>query len=86
MPAGCPATLDDALRILLAVPAALLASSSADGAAGSVALGLVRRALHRTDAEGMRDLSAYCLRYQAQALGYLLLLTARYPTLYAVPA
>ncbi len=30
---------------------------------------------------GFRDLSAYCLRYQAQMFGYLLLLTDRYPTL-----
>ena len=30
---------------------------------------------------GFRDLSAYCLRYQAQTYGYLLLLTDRYPTL-----
>ena len=30
---------------------------------------------------GMRDLMAYCLRYQAQVYGYLLLLTDRYPTL-----
>jgi hypothetical protein len=30
---------------------------------------------------GFRDLSAYCLRYQAQMFGYLLLLTDRYPAL-----
>ena len=30
---------------------------------------------------GFRDLSAYCLRYQAQMFGYLFLLTDRYPTL-----
>jgi 2-(1,2-epoxy-1,2-dihydrophenyl)acetyl-CoA isomerase len=30
---------------------------------------------------GMRDLSAYCLRYQAQTYGYLLLVTERYPSL-----
>jgi len=30
---------------------------------------------------GMRDLMAYCLRYTAQTLAYLLLLTDRYPTL-----
>jgi amino acid transporter len=32
---------------------------------------------------GMRDLTAYALRYQAQTIGYLVLLTSRYPTLYA---
>ena len=31
--------------------------------------------------KGFRDLSAYCLRYQAQTYGYLLLLTDRYPAL-----
>jgi 2-(1,2-epoxy-1,2-dihydrophenyl)acetyl-CoA isomerase len=30
---------------------------------------------------GMRDLMAYCLRYQAQTYAYLFLLTSRYPTL-----
>ena len=29
---------------------------------------------------GMRDLEVYCLRYQAQTYGYLLLLTQRYPS------
>jgi 2-(1,2-epoxy-1,2-dihydrophenyl)acetyl-CoA isomerase len=31
--------------------------------------------------KGFRDLSAYCLRFQAQTFGYLFLLTDRYPTL-----
>ena len=31
--------------------------------------------------KGFRDLSAYCLRFQAQTFGYLLLLTDAYPTL-----
>jgi hypothetical protein len=30
---------------------------------------------------GMRDLMAYCLRYQAQTYAYLVLLTSRYPSL-----
>jgi hypothetical protein len=29
---------------------------------------------------GMRDLSAYCLRYEAQTFGYLMILTDRYPS------
>ena len=33
---------------------------------------------------GMRDLMAYCLRYQTQTYAYLLLLTDRYPTLASV--
>jgi hypothetical protein len=35
---------------------------------------------------GFRDLSAYCLRFAAQTLAYLLLLTDRYPTLASGPA
>ena len=31
--------------------------------------------------KGFRDLSAYCLRFQAQTFGYLLLVTDKYPTL-----
>jgi hypothetical protein len=31
--------------------------------------------------KGMRDLTAYCLRYQAQTYAYLFLLTSRYPSL-----
>jgi hypothetical protein len=31
--------------------------------------------------KGMRDLMAYCLRYQAQTYAYLFLLTSRYPSL-----
>jgi hypothetical protein len=31
--------------------------------------------------EGMRNLGAYCLRYQQQTLGYIFLLTDRYPSL-----
>lgn len=30
--------------------------------------------------KGMRDLSAYCLRYEAQTYGYLMILTDRYPS------
>lgn len=30
--------------------------------------------------EGMRNLEVYCLRYQAQTYGYVLLLTGRYPS------
>lgn len=34
--------------------------------------------------KGMRDISAYCLRFQGQMLGYLTLVTSRYPTLNAL--
>lgn len=67
-------------RLLLAIPAWIVAS----------VLGLVLRviailgwfaclALGRMP-EGMRNLGSYCLRYEAQTYGYTLLLTGRYPS------
>jgi hypothetical protein len=35
--------------------------------------------------KGLRDLGAYCIRYHAQTLGYLLFLTDRYPSLASNP-
>lgn len=35
--------------------------------------------------KGMRDLSAYCLRYEAQTAGYLMVLTSRYPSFSGTP-
>jgi len=69
------------LRIVLALPAFVLAYVLAIvleivaivGWFAALALGRMPR--------GMRDLMAYCLRYQAQTYAYLLLLTSRYPTL-----
>jgi hypothetical protein len=68
-------------RVLLAIPAYLLMYVlgvvlevvSAIGWFAALALGRMPR--------GMRDLMAYCLRYQAQTYAYLLLLTSRYPSL-----
>jgi hypothetical protein len=67
-------------RLLLAIPAWIVAS----------VLGTVLRviavfgwfaclALGRMP-EGMRNLGSYCLRYEAQTYGYTFLLTARYPS------
>jgi hypothetical protein len=67
-------------RLLLALPASLVAG----------VLGLVLRVvavlgwfaclvLGRMP-EGMRNLGSYCLRYEAQTYGYTLLLTDRYPS------
>ncbi len=36
--------------------------------------------------EGMRNLSAFCLRYQTQTYGYAMLLTPRYPSLSSGPS
>jgi hypothetical protein len=35
--------------------------------------------------KGMRDLSAYCLRYEAQMSAYLMILTSRYPSFSGTP-
>jgi 2-(1,2-epoxy-1,2-dihydrophenyl)acetyl-CoA isomerase len=69
------------LRIVLVLPAYVLMTVlqyvlvivSLLGAVYALALGRYPR--------GIRDLSAYALRYTAQTWGYLLLLTDRYPTL-----
>ena len=69
------------LRLILAIPAYVL----------MVVFGIVLQvvaviawfaclALGRCP-RGMRDLMAYCLRYQAQTYAYLFLLTSRYPSL-----
>jgi Domain of unknown function (DUF4389) len=69
------------LRLPLAVPALVLASVfgvvrwSAGVAAWFVAL-----ALGRTTS-GLRELGGFCLRYTAEALAYVLLLTPAYPRL-----
>ncbi len=68
-------------RLILAIPAYLLMYVlgvvlqivAVIGWFAAVALGRTPR--------GMRDLMAYCLRYQAQTYAYLLLLTNRYPSL-----
>jgi 2-(1,2-epoxy-1,2-dihydrophenyl)acetyl-CoA isomerase len=69
------------LRVVLVLPAYVLAyvlSTVLEVLA--IVAWLVALALGRVP-QGLRDLMAYCLRYQLQATGYLYLLTARYPTL-----
>ena len=80
-PPGAQPRWKTLLRIVLVVPAYVLmtvlqyvlAIVSFLGAVYALALGRYPR--------GIRDLSAYALRYTAQTWGYLLLLTDRYPTL-----
>jgi Domain of unknown function (DUF4389) len=72
-----------AFRIIIAIPALIL-----NWVFGQVVqiVGLlawfVALALGRTP-RGMENLGLYCLRYQAQTWGYLLILTDRYPSLAA---
>lgn len=71
------------LRLLLAIPALVLASVlSVVGAIVAIIGWFAALAAGRMP-KGLRDLGAYCLRYQAQTYGYLLLLTDRYPSLAA---
>jgi hypothetical protein len=68
-------------RGLLVFPALALAGVLGY-ALGLVALGGWFYALrHGRISEGMRDLMAYCLRFQQRTMGYYLLLTSRYPSL-----
>jgi hypothetical protein len=74
-----------AFRLVLAVPALVLAYVFGTMLLVVALVGwFVSLAIGRMP-KGMRDLSAYCLRYRAQTLAYVILLTSRYPTLYAVP-
>ena len=67
-------------RLILAIPAAIVANVL-QNVAGIVAILAWFYALFTGDAnKGMRDLQAYCLRYEAQTHAYVLLLTQRYPS------
>lgn len=66
-------------RIVLALPALLLASAFAIVALVAAALGWFAALATGRMPGGLRDLGAAALRYEAQAAGYLLLLTPRYP-------
>lgn len=72
-----------AFRIVLAIPALILnwVFSQVVQIVGILAW-LVAIVLGRTP-RGMENLGLYCLRYQAQTWGYLLILTDRYPSLAA---
>ncbi len=67
-------------RLILAIPAAIV-TNVLQNVGGIVAILAWFYALFTGKAnKGMRDLQAYCLRYQAQTHAYLLLLTQRYPS------
>lgn len=68
-------------RPLLAAPALVLASAlRVVLTLSSIAAWFAGLALGRTTA-GLQELGMFCLRYELETLGYLLLLTARYPRL-----
>ena len=69
------------LRLPLAIPAfVLLIVLGTVLEVAAIIAWVIALALGRVP-KGMRDLMAYCLRYNAQTYAYLLLLTDRYPTL-----
>jgi hypothetical protein len=68
-------------RLILAIPALILANVLGQVMEVIAFLGwFVCLAIGRMP-RGMRDLSAFCLRFQQQTYGYVLLLTQRYPSL-----
>jgi 2-(1,2-epoxy-1,2-dihydrophenyl)acetyl-CoA isomerase len=70
-----------AFRILLVIPAYVFATVLGYVLLIVAFLGSFYALATGRYPRGFRDLSAYCLRYQAQMFGYLLLLTDRYPAL-----
>lgn len=70
-----------AVRIVLVLPAYVLATVLGYVLFVVAFLGALYALATGRYPRGFRDLSAYCIRYQAQTYAYLLLLTDRYPTL-----
>jgi 2-(1,2-epoxy-1,2-dihydrophenyl)acetyl-CoA isomerase len=70
-----------ALRILLVIPAYVFSTVLSYVMYVVVILGWFAALAVGRQPRGLRDLTAYWLRYQSQTWGYLLLLTDRYPTL-----
>jgi hypothetical protein len=72
-------------RIILAIPALIVADALLNVTHIIGFLGwFVCLAIGRMP-KGMRDLSAYCLRYALQTYGYVCLLTSRYPSFTGSP-
>jgi 2-(1,2-epoxy-1,2-dihydrophenyl)acetyl-CoA isomerase len=74
------------LRIVLVLPSYVLATVLSYVLYVVAFLGAIYALATGRYPRGFRDLSAYCLRYQAQMFGYLLLLTDHYPALAGTPA
>jgi 2-(1,2-epoxy-1,2-dihydrophenyl)acetyl-CoA isomerase len=70
-----------ALRIVLGIPAYVFMTVLGYVLFIAAFLGAFFAVATARYPRGFRDFSAYCLRFQAQTFGYLLLLTDRYPTL-----
>jgi len=72
-------------RILLAIPALILASVFRTVNEVVAFLGWFYALFTGRMNQGMRDLSAWLLRYEMQTYGYVFLLTDRYPSLAGAP-
>jgi hypothetical protein len=79
-----PATAQNRLtilfRLILAIPATIVMNVLQNVAWIVAFLGWFYALVTGRMSKGMRDLLAYCVRYQAQTWGYMLLLTQRYPS------
>jgi 2-(1,2-epoxy-1,2-dihydrophenyl)acetyl-CoA isomerase len=84
-PPAPQARLKTLLRIVLVLPAYVLATVFTYVLYVVAFLGALYALATGRYPRGCRDLGAYCLRYQAQMFGYLFLLTDRYPSLAAGP-
>jgi hypothetical protein len=71
-------------RLVLALPALIVAGALQNALVVVAVLGWIAALVTARMPEGMRDLGAIAIRYNAQAYGYLLLVTSRYPN--AAPA
>jgi 2-(1,2-epoxy-1,2-dihydrophenyl)acetyl-CoA isomerase len=80
-PPGPQARWKTALRLVLVIPAYVFAVVLSYVMYVVAFLGGIFALATGRYPRGMRDLTAYWLRYQAQTWGYLLLVTDRYPTL-----
>ena len=80
-PAAAQARWKTLLRVVLAVPAFVLATVLSYVLYVVAFLGFFAALAVARYPRGFRDLSAYCLRYQAQTYAYLLFVTDRYPSL-----
>jgi hypothetical protein len=72
-------------RIIIAIPALILASIFRNVNGIVALLGWFYALATGRMSQGMRDLSAWLLRYEVQTYGYVGLLTSRYPSLSGAP-
>lgn len=79
-PAARQTRLTVFFRLLLAIPAAIVLNVLQNVAYVVAVLAWFYALFTGGMSRGMRDLLAYCLRYQAQTYGYVMLLTQRYPS------